>query len=189
MDREKGVKKMKRPSGGNKGTKKALAVFLALAALAPGLAAKERRGNDILVTMKDGKAFSGELLAVKGTDLVILDGTTAAGITASLADVKTVKVIKTSKFWKGVGWGFIIGAPVGALIGAASGKKDPGWFEFTPAQGAILGAVSLGSLSALVGGIAGAGAGTDANISVSSASATDLATAAAELRRYARDRG
>jgi hypothetical protein len=173
----------------DKGSRKALAVILVLALLAPGLTAKEKRGHDVLVTMKDGKSVSGELLAVKGTDLIIMDGSTAAGITASLADVRSVKVIKNSKFLKGVGWGFIIGAPLGALIGAASGKSNPGWFEVTPAQGAVLGAISLGTISALVGGVFGAAAGADQNIPVSQAGAGGLASIAGQLRPFARDRG
>jgi hypothetical protein len=165
--------------------RESLAVILVLALLAPGLAAGERRGNDVIVTKNDGKVVAGELLAVKGTDLLIMDGSTSAGITASLADVKSVKVIKNSKFLKGVGLGLLIGAPIGALVGAASGKTNPGWFEVTPGQGAVLGAVFFGGLSALVGGVFGAVAGTDKNVHVNSQASAELAY---ELRKYARDR-
>lgn len=166
-----------------------LAVILVLALLAPGLAAKERRGNDVIVTKTDGTAVSGELLAVKGTDLIIMDGTTSAGITVNLADVKAAKVVKHSKFLKGIGMGFLIGAPIGALMGLASGKQNPGWFEYTPAEGALIGVILLGGTGMLIGGTAGALSGIDPNIRIEPPSPTRLAEVASQLRPYARDRG
>jgi hypothetical protein len=165
-----------------------LVVIMVLALLAPGLAAKEKRGHDVIVAKKDGTAVSGELLAVRGTDLIIRDGSNSAGITASLADVKSVKVIKSSKLLKGVGMGFLIGAPIGALLGVSSGKTDPGWFEWTPGQGAVGFGVLFGVTGMLIGGTAGAIASIDKNVRIEAPTPVSLASAAGTLRRYARER-
>jgi len=165
-----------------------LAVVLVLALLAPGLTAKERRGHDVIVTKKDGTVVQGELLAVKGTDLIIMESSTSGGVTASLAEVKTVKVIKPSKFLKGLGIGFLVGAPIGAVIGATTGTSHPGWFEYTPAEGALGWGLILGATGALIGGIGGAIASIDKNVTIGDTSPTGLARVAYVLRQYARQR-
>jgi hypothetical protein len=168
--------------------KASVAMVLVLALVAPAVLAKERRGHDVLVTKKDGTVIQGELLTVKGTDLIIMEGSTTDGITASLADVKSVKVDKHSKFLKGLGWGFLIGAPAGAILGAATGKQNPGWFEYTPSEGAIGWGLVLGGTGALIGGVAGAFSGIDKNVTVVDTSPGGLSKVAFGLRRYARDR-
>jgi hypothetical protein len=172
---------------------KALLFAAGLVVLAPGLAAKERRGHDVIVAKTDGTTCSGELLAVKGADLLIMERTTLAGITVNLADVRAVKVVKDSKFLKGlVMGGLVIGAPVGALFGLAAHPKGyvlSRWNEWSdPAQAAVGGAVLFGGVGALIGGTAGGLSGIDKDIKVEPSSPTRLAEVARQLRPYARER-
>ncbi len=167
-----------------------LSAVLLLALLAPGLCAKEQRGHDVVVVKKDGTAVQGELLAVKGTDLLVMEGT--QGVTVGLAEVRTVKVIKTSKFLKGMGTGFLYGGIAGVTIGAlAYDPSQRGWFFMpdTRGQSALWGGVSLGIFGALFGGVVGALSGIDKTVTMGDSSAPALSKVASELRRYARDRG
>jgi hypothetical protein len=53
--------------------KESLSAALIVALLAPALGAGERRGAQVIVTKREGGILEGELLAVKGLDLVLLD--------------------------------------------------------------------------------------------------------------------
>jgi hypothetical protein len=168
-----------------------LAVLLVLALMAPVLEAKARRGAEVVVTKGDGTVVRGELLAVKGTDLVIMEGSTSAGITASLADVKSVKVVKKSKILKGLGEGFLIGGVAGAGLGAMTwNKNDTGWFvPRTRGEAALMGGIAGGVFGGVLGVVFGAVAGVDEDIVINATSPIALGQTAAQLRRLARDRG
>lgn len=61
-----------------------------------------------------------------------------------------------SRFLRGLGYGFLIGAAAGTVIGAASGDDDPSeWFAMSAGEKAVVGAVSLGLLGGIVGGVIG----------------------------------
>jgi hypothetical protein len=168
-----------------------LAVLLVLALMAPVLEAKARRGAEVVVTKGDGTVVRGELLAVKETDLVIMEGSTSAGITASLADVRSVKVVKKSKILKGMGKGFLyVGLPSAGIGPLAANKNTDSLLgPRTPAEGALLGLIIGGVFGTVAGAVFGAAAGVDENIPVDATSAIALGQTAAQLRRLARDRG
>jgi hypothetical protein len=168
---------------------KALLFAAGLVVLAPGLAAKERRGHNVIVAKTDGTTCSGELLAVKGADLLIMERTTLAGITVNLADVRAVKVVKDSKFLKGLVMGLVIGAPVGALLGLAAHPKGYWLYgSIDQAMRAVGGATLFGGVGALIGGTAGGLSGIDKDIKVEPSSPTRLAEVARQLRPYAQER-
>ncbi len=171
--------------------RRTVAILLALALLAPGLVAKERRGANLVVTKKDGAVVRGELLAVKGTDLLIMDGSTAAGVTVSLADVRTVRVAKKTRILQGMGAGFLFGGLLGAGVGALTyTESSKGWDMYdTRGESVIAWGLFLGVIGVAVGAVAGGIAGIDRNIRVNENSTYGMVGAAEQLRPYARDRG
>ncbi len=63
---------------------------------------------------------------------------------------------RKSRFLQGLGYGFLVGAVTGTVIGAASGDDDPSqFFSMTAGEKAAVGAVSLGLLGGIVGGVIG----------------------------------
>src|SRR5512137_487676 len=92
-------------------------VAMGLAALMlvlPGaLLARERHGADLVVILKDGRYFEGELVAVKPDSLLLLS---SAGKDESvdLAGIRSVRVVKRSRALRGAGYGALAG-----LLGVA----------------------------------------------------------------------
>jgi hypothetical protein len=174
-----------------------LLVVLGLTLLAPALSAKERRGANIVVTKNDGTIVRGELLAVMGEDLIIMDESTLGGITAGLADIQDIKVVKKSKIPIGIGIGFLSGAAVGATA-AAIDYSEPKPVEFWsnppsnfpyPKGLVVLGAgLALGVLGALAGGVI-AGAGDKRNFTIEDMSPEKIDKTISRLRKLARDQG
>ncbi len=163
--------------------KGSLAVILALALLAPGLAAKERRGAEVVIVKKDGKVVQGELLAVKGNELILLEGSTSAEATESLVNIQSVdKVGKESKWLTGM----VIGAITGAVIGAAVTPKHPDPnaddISLTKGEAALVGALGYGLVGAAIGGTIKVKA-----IKIERTDPEYLAGIAAKLKTWARD--
>lgn len=61
-------------------------IVLELTLIVPAATAKQRRGAELVVTKKDGQAVQGELLAVRGIDLILRTGA-GRGVTVSLKEV------------------------------------------------------------------------------------------------------
>ena len=162
--------------------REALSAILVLALLTPSLAAKARRGAEIIVNKNDGTIVRGELLAVKGTQLLIMDGLAGGGISVSLADAKLVKVVNPAGF--AIGFLAVVGGGVaGGFIGHAAGTHSKNTIA-GPAIGTALGAGIGAGAGLIVGLVAGSGkklkiAGTDSD---------SVEKAAARLRPLARDR-
>ena len=133
-----------------------LVVFLVLVLPALGLIAKERNGAQLVVTRRDGKIFRGELLAVKGENLVLLDKSTSREVTESLVNIQAVKIGNKSKWVSGLVIGAIAGGVIGALSGKSSGKLDPSAnFQMTKGQAAAAGAAGYERLGAAIGATMG----------------------------------
>ncbi len=161
-----------------------LAVILVVALLAPGIAAKERRGARIIITKTNGMVVAGELLAVKGTDLIIMDSSTSAEVTESLMNISSVdRIEKHSNWLPGMIVGAIAGAGVGALSGKPAGSTDPNDDRMTKGQQAAAGAVGFGLIGAYIGGTIKPKA-----IKVEKTDPEYLTGIAAKLKSLARDR-
>jgi hypothetical protein len=81
----------------------------------PLLAAKERRGSTVVVTMIAGRGtVKGELLAVKADALLVFDHDTLLSKSIDLKDVFQVKVLKKLNFLNGMAIGMVVG--LGMLI-------------------------------------------------------------------------
>ena len=73
----------------------------------PGaLSARERRGAEVVITLKDRHYTVGELIAVKPDCLLILAG---EDVSVDLDDIRSVRVVKKSKALLGLGCGALAG--------------------------------------------------------------------------------
>lgn len=91
-----------------------LATITALASLP--LAAWERRGATVEVTMADGKKVTGELLAVKSDALWVYDHDAGRGERLELRQVTRVKLFRKSKALRGLAIGLGAGLAMGLLF-------------------------------------------------------------------------
>jgi hypothetical protein len=160
--------------------------MLTLAAFVPCLGAKERKGARIEVLRRDGLRLSGELLAVKNGNLVLLDLSTSREVTESLLDCETIVVPKKSKRAIIVVAAAVAGGILGVVIGPDK-KPDPNEFRFWNSP------VAQGALGVLTGlGLAYWITKDNEDHKEIRFKVTDpasIAEVSARLRRYARDRG
>jgi hypothetical protein len=160
----------------------ALIVSLALG-LPGGLAAKERRGAELVVTSKDGRVAQGELIAVKPASLLLLDHMTGRDVSVALTDVSLIRIVRESKALTGLLIGLVPGAVGGAVWGAHASAGD------MPELGAFLGGLTVGTIAGLVGLAAGFGMGIDSIVRYSGLTEAEQAVFLVGLDRRAREPG
>jgi len=116
--------------------KKFLLLFLifSLVMLSTNLYAKEKRGAKLIVTKKDGRQISGELITVKPNLLLLLD---AEGKDESI-DIADIRIIRRVK--KGALIGLLVGVGSGLIAGRASEiiEGDTSYVAF-PVYGILIG--------------------------------------------------
>jgi hypothetical protein len=160
----------------------AVVAFLML--VLPGaLSARERRGANLVITLKDGRRVEGELIAVKPDSLLLLS---LAGKDESvdIAGVREIKVVKKSQALKGGLYGLLMGAALGTVVYLAetSGVESDDWPDFY--EWPLVFAVPAGLLGLGVGALAG----SDKTIRFERMSESDRTIALDRLRRHARIR-
>jgi len=166
--------------------RKNLAAVLAVVlifGLSGGLSAKGRSGADLLITLKNGSKYRGELIAVRPDSLLLLDHRIGKDETAAVADIATVRVVRRSKAWQGLLIGFVPGAVGGAALGAHASAGD------NPQLGAFAGGVVIGGIAGLVGLAAGFAAGLDTEIAFAGLPESERSRILAKLDRRAREPG
>ncbi len=160
---------------------RSLAVLLTLALIGPALSAGERKGAELVLVLRNGSVVQGELLSVKGNEILLLRGSTSAEETEQLADIESIKVLRKSKWLTGM----VIGAVAGALLGAAVSPKnvDPNADDVAldKGSGAFVGAIGFGALGAYIGSTV-----KDKTIRVERTDPKYLAGIAAKLKKWAR---
>lgn len=170
----------------NDRVKASLAVGLAAAlifGLPENLAAKERRGANLIVTTKDGGQFPGELVAIKPDSLLLLDDVTGHDRSVALDDVSVIKIVRKSKALTGLLVGFVPGAVGGAVWGAHASDSDMAELA------ALFGGLVVGSVAGLVGLAAGLGLGLDSEIDFAGLTEAEKSGVLAKLNRQAREPG
>ncbi|MCJ7484631.1 MAG: hypothetical protein MUQ25_00495 [Candidatus Aminicenantes bacterium] len=157
----------------------AITLLLVLFSLPAPLLAREKRGANLAVTLKDGHKVTGELIAVKPDSLLML-GLDGKDESVVFADIATIRIVRRSKAWQGLLYGFVPGALGGAIL-ASRGHNDAGvlWV--------IIGGLVVGAESGLVGFAAGVGAGLDTEISLTGLHESALSKILAKLSRQARE--
>jgi hypothetical protein len=158
----------------------AAACFLPLL-LAPALEAKERRGSEIVVTKLDGTVVAGELLEVRGADLLVLDSSARTGVTLSLTEAASVKVVKRNRMLVIMG-AAILGGAAGGGVGWAAQDKWPGVISGTKiAAGAVVGGAAGGIVAAILT--------SGKKVRIDRSDPESVSQAAAQLRLLARNGG
>lgn len=147
------------------------------------LSARERRGANIIVTLKDGHIVVGELIAVKADSLLLLDHMIGRDVSVALADISVIRVVRESKAFTGLLVGLVPGAVGGAVWGAHASAGD------MPELGAFLGGLTVGAIAGLVGLAAGFGMGVDSVVRYSGLPEAEQAAFVAGLDRRAREPG
>lgn len=152
-----------------------LSAFILFGAFTSNSYAKEKKhGAELIIQKKDGQSVRGELLTVKGNLLLVMESGSLSGISVDIGDIHDIKIVKKSRFLKGLGFGLLIGGGGGALLGFLSGDDPPGWFSMTAGQKALLGGLAFGILGAPIGGIWGTIKGIDESIVLESRSPEEI---------------
>ena len=153
-------------------------LFLVLPA---DLAAKERRGANLVVTRLDGSQVRGELIAVKPDSLLLLSDL-GRDESIDLANIKSIRIVRKSRAGKGAFIGSMGGVLTGVVLGAASGGID----EFTSGGAAVWLGITLGVVGGLGGLVVGSMAGVDSSFTVAGKAETVVAAYWDKLRAHAR---
>jgi hypothetical protein len=156
----------------------AIGLALLLLGLPSLLSAGERRGANLVITLKDGQQVKGELIAVKPDSLLLLS-LARKDESVNTVDIKSIKVVRKSR----AGAGFVLGLLSGALVGAQWAHSEP-----YPGEGGetIYGPVLFGALGALIGIGVGAAVSSDKTIQFEGMSKSERAMALDDLRYKAR---
>ncbi len=92
------------------------AMVMIVLTLAQPLAAGERRGSTVKATLIDGRQVEGELLAVKGHELIIHNTFSSRGFIMNIDQVSTIKIKKKSRILTGLATGFVGGLIAGCVL-------------------------------------------------------------------------
>ena len=163
-------------------TAAALGILLMLAATEA--IAGQKRGAAVVVTMRDGRQASGELIAVKPESILILDPE-GKDTSFDLTEIVMIRVHRRSK----AGTSALIGLAIGVGAGIAGGYISAGTGEDSDFKGGMraLFFAPIGGLVGALGGLtAGLHAGGDLDIRILSDSGTSLRESKKTLRKYAR---
>lgn len=118
------------------------------------LAAKVRRGSLVVVTLTDGRQVTGELLAVRGRDLIVHDRVKDQGLLVPVDLACSIQIKKQSGVRKGMTTGLVAGLVVGCLFMASEAGRDQRRHDtFPPLYALALIPVST-AIGTLAGGVA-----------------------------------
>lgn len=173
-----------------KGARLATAVAVVLSFAMSSAAKEKKQGAELVVQEKDGHIIKAELLAVKGRDLILMDFSSFSEMRVGIDDVRSIRIVKKSKLFKGLALGFLIGGGSGAFISfmaAMENKSSEGWISFRPtAREYVLAITSLSVLGAAIGGGFGALTGTDESVEMEGKAPQEIDAILIKLDRKAR---
>jgi len=146
--------------------------------------AKERKGAQLVIELKDGERAAGELISVRNRSLLLLDAQGKDGA-YDVAQITKIRVVRKSKAKTGAIIGFLAGGLVFGVMGSAAAEQDnanrvSGFLILGGIGGAISGGIGLGL---------GAALGHDIIIDFSGRSDAEIEHSLKKLRRYARVQG
>lgn len=162
--------------------KKQLAMISILIMAAMPLAARERRGSTVEVSLVSGRQVKGELLAVKGHDLIIHDAAGNAGFTVPIEMVSAVRLKRRSKILPGIGIGFIAGMGIGVAMAGSRSDGDLG-----ERAGAAIGGLMCWGAAMLIGGWAGGVLSLPEEMTTNGREPVQIEAYLLRLRMHARD--
>lgn len=173
--------------------RRAAAIGLALLLLMPAAFGKEKSGAHLQLVRKDGAIVEGELLTVKGRELILRTYSGSDGVTEAIDGLAEVRIVRRSGALRGLGKGFLIGGAAGAGLGALWGsdgaEHSNEWLYIGPrnaAEGALGGAFIVGTFGALIGVVAGAVGGHDRTFRIQGSAASYVNGVLVTLTRHCR---
>lgn len=135
-----------------------LGLVFSLLSSSGNLFAKEKRGAELEILKKDGRALKGELIAVKPSSLLLLDSQTGADASVEIGDISVIKIMRKSKAWVLGATGFFLGAACGIGYGGVIDRVD----EVDTSVAVYFAIAALfGAMGAIPGTIVGAYLGKD----------------------------
>ena len=103
-----------------------------------------------------------------------------------ITDIKVIRIVKKSKFGKGLLYGLLIGVGSGALLGLASGGDPSAWIgPRTAGAAAAWGAVIFAPLGGIIGGTLGFTSGIDNTIQLEGMTDSEINATLDKLRKKA----
>lgn len=144
--------------------------------------AKEKRGAELIVNMKDGQSVRGELITVKENSILLLSES-GADVSVDIQDIKVIRVVKKSKALQGAGYGFLISA---ASFSALAWATDEEYFTDPEGGGPLVLALFFGIPGLLLGGAGGAILGIDKTIEIEGKADSEIQEIMEDLRSKAR---
>ena len=155
-------------------SKKRLLIFL-VTVLAGFPVTLWAQGANVEVQLKDGRALTGELYAVRDSAILVLleEGNAPDDFKTTIPGycrietrlIRRVIVQSESVVFESMGLGLLVGGGIGAVIGLASGDDPPGFLSMSAGEKAGAGGLVLGAGGALVGLVVGiAKSGNDREI-------------------------
>ncbi len=155
-------------------------VVAGLTLVLPGaLSARERRGANIIVTLKDGHIAVGELIAVKPDSLLLL---AEKDESVDLVRIRSIRIVKKSKASRGARYGGAAGLAATIIYAAMQKSK---FDRFGATAGGVLLFIPAGIVTGL---LIGKHAGKDKTIQLEGKSESEVSQALAYLRGKARIR-
>jgi hypothetical protein len=160
--------------------KRTISLFLVVSVLllSMPLAAKERKGADVIIQKTEGTQVRGELIAVKQASLLLLERDSEADVTVDVGEISVIRIVKKSKILIGGGLGAIICGGGLWLYGSTQSTFD--FYDNWP----ILALVAAGGL--VIGGIIGAVVGIDRIIQTEGKPDAEIQKILEKLRKKAR---
>jgi len=161
----------------------ALTLMMVMTVAGLPLQAKERRGSTVAVTMADGSQVQGELLAVKGHNLIIHDKSREQGFNVNIEQVAEIRIKKRSRFFPGLAIGLVAGMGIGSGIYNAQAARDSDPCQLTPY--AIMSLI-IPCVTAIVGGGVGAILSSPKKMPIERQTAADIEASLRYLQNHAR---
>ena len=133
-----------------------------------GLSYAEKRGANVIVTLKDRPPAGGELVAVWEDSLVLLESNSQADLTIDFREIKSVQIVRNSKSSLGLVCGGAVGLGISAAILDPHDNSGEGgfWSGFRNGMARKGKAVGLVLGTAVLGAVIGKAIGEDTIIVV-----------------------
>ena len=162
--------------------KRFIASFLvfSILTLSIPLAAKEKKGADLIIQKKGGTQVRGEIIAVKQDSLLLMERDSGADVIVDVGDIRVITNVKKSEALTVGFTGLVLGGVIGYMVGRGQGSESG--FMFSKGEAGALGAAIGGVSSALIG----AAVGTDKTIQIEGKSDAEIQEILAKLRLKAR---
>jgi hypothetical protein len=151
------------------------------------LSARERRGAQLVITLKDGHLIGGELVAVK-PDSILLLSPAMKDESVDVASIRSIRIVRKSKALLGAACGFLAAGVATAIVVSGHKETDNPWTIFWQGMEAGEAAVAFGSIGLGIGIGGGLLAGKDKTVQLEGKSESAVKSVLADLRNKARVR-